>query len=379
MSILQSIALDKEIREYDRPPKVTAPDRRSFFEIPPSARPYYRKLRTSVSRFNFLLQYGYFRARFRFYEPDTYPAKDIYFLIEHHRFHDLKGSSKSDLQSLRDTMVGATSTRHRQEIMRLEGFVAFDAEAEERLREQALTFANRQVGKTEALGALVTFCIEQGIVLPPMQTLNNLISSTFQQEEDRLIAVVAKHLVPQRKLALLDLLEGGNQRATLLSESKSIDQAVKARSLSKNAQRLEDLQELYLGNLSVIEALGLTDQALTHYAKWVTKARTSQLGQFRNPNKTCLHLLAFVKFQFFQRQDHAIKSFLAVVKTAQNKALKMARERVFDEQAKHAPILSDIVSSQQRLMDFASEILRIMEDESMTPIQKNELVLLICV
>jgi|GEM_PF-103057 TnpA family transposase len=374
MSTTKSGASVTDAREYERPPRVAANDRRQIFELPPSARPYYRKLRTGISKLNFLLQYGYFRARHRFYEPDKYPAKDIHFLIEHHRFHDLKGSSKEDLQSLRDAMVGATSTRHRQEIMRLEGYVAFDVEAEERLREQAQTYANRQMSKTEALGALVTFCIEQGIVLPPMQTLEGLIGSTFQQEEDRLIAVLATHLDPQRKSALLDLLEAGSRRATLLSESKSIDQAVKARSLSKNAQRLEDLQELYLGNLSVIEALGLTDQALTHYAKWVTKARTSQLGQFRDPNKTCLYLLAFVKFQFFQRQDHAMKSFLAVVKTAHNKALKMARERVFDEQAKHAPILSDIVSSQQRLMDFASEILRIMEDESMTPIRKNELV-----
>ena len=94
MSTLLSIAPAKEIREYDRPPKITAPDRRSFFEIPPNARPYYRKLRTSISRLNFLLQYGYFRARFRFYEPDAYPAKDVHFLIGHHRFHDLKGNSK---------------------------------------------------------------------------------------------------------------------------------------------------------------------------------------------------------------------------------------------------------------------------------------------
>lgn len=365
----------KHAREYDRPPSVAVSDRLPFFELPPTARPYFRKLRTNISKLNFLVQYGYFRARYRFYEPGKYASKDLRFLIDHHRFTDLHVRCQNvGLEPLREEMVGATSTRHRQEILRLEGFVAFDDDAEAQLKLKAQNLANRQIGREDALNTLLAYCIEQSIVLPPFHIFDAIIADSFQHEEQRLVTCVETHLAASNKGELLALLQKGSQRATLLTEAKSVDQAVTARSLSANAKRLESLRTLYLANTKVFDYLAFSDQALTYYAKWVTKAKTSQLEQFRNDNKTCLYLLAFVKFHFYQRTDHAVSSFLAVVKAAHNKALKVSKERVFEEQAKHLPILTDVLSSHQRLLLFAGELLEVIEDNTLTAVQKNEIV-----
>lgn len=365
----------KQVREYDYPPKVSANDRGQFFELPPIAQRYYRSLRGSLSKLNFLLQYGYFRARSRFFEANKYQVKDIQFLISHHRLSDLSAcDSTTKIKNMLSEMAGATSTRHRQTILRCEGFRAFDEAAEELLKEQAQYYACQRMGKEEALTALIQFCTDQGVSLPSYHVLNSIVTDGFRFEETRMIQIIAEHLEPQNKQEILNLLGVGSQRATLLSEAKSIDQSVTARSLGKNAKRLDELKRLYRKNYLVFGALDLSDQALTYYSGWIVRAKVSQINQIRDKNKACLYLLAFIKFQYYQRQDHAIESFISLVKKADNRAQKKANELLMEEQAKHAPALSDIVSSQQRLMSFAGEILSIVEDATITHAQRNELV-----
>ena len=58
-----------------------------------------------------------------------------------------------------------------------------------------------------------------------------------------------------------------------------------------------------MAHLTTFKALPLNDQATEYYASWFYKADYHQLSQFSSPIKAYLHILAFIKHQFYKRQD----------------------------------------------------------------------------
>ena len=74
-----------------------------------------------------------------------------------------------------------------------------------------------------------------------------------------------------------------------------------------------------MAHLVTFKALPLNDQATEYYATWFYKADyQQQLSQFSNPTKAYLHLLAFIKHQFYKRQDTLVDILLNSVTSIKN-------------------------------------------------------------
>ena len=73
-----------------------------------------------------------------------------------------------------------------------------------------------------------------------------------------------------------------------------------------------------MAHLVTFKALPLNDQATEYYATWFYKADYQQLSQFSNPTKAYLHLLAFIKHQFYKRQDTLVDILLNSVTSIKN-------------------------------------------------------------
>lgn len=54
---------------------------------------------------------------------------------------------------------------------------------------------------------------------------------------------------------------------------------------------------------SIIDELSMADHATEYFATWVQKSTAFQLNQFSNKNKLYLHLLCYIKHQFYFRHD----------------------------------------------------------------------------
>ena len=63
-------------REFDYPPKFTAPQRSVFFSLPEWAEPLLRTMNMPHMRGGFLLQLGYFKASGRFFSAERFAAAD---------------------------------------------------------------------------------------------------------------------------------------------------------------------------------------------------------------------------------------------------------------------------------------------------------------
>ena len=83
------------------------------------------------------------------------------------------------------------------------------------------------------------------------------------------------------------------------------------------------LIKTYFGEFELIyKELALSDQATEYFAIWVQKAESFQINSFSNKYKLYLYLLAYIKHQYFTRQDVLIDIFLKSVQSILNTTKK---------------------------------------------------------
>ena len=373
MSTSINILLPDEIRQFETPPSFGRADRETHFTLSQPARDYFNALRSPTSRLSFVLHYGYFRARGRFFESGRFHTRDIQYVVTMFQLRRLKDQTTgTQVDALKATLGGANASRHRQKILQLEHWRDQDVDTQRRLLEHAYWQAEKRTGPAQLFMALVDYCWKNRWVIPAYHTLSELVGRCYQDVEQRSLAIIGAQLSAERQRELLALLRQTERGRSLLVEAKAVDQSLRTRSMQDNALKLAELKALYLSNLPVIEALNLSDQAVTYYAHWIVKATTYQVDQLRDPLKKCLYLLAFVKAQFYQRQDYALDGILKAFRNVWNAANKQANEDIQAERARHVPALNAVVTSQRQLTVFAGDILRILEDPLLTDKEKTE-------
>lgn len=373
MSTTLSILLPDEARQFESPPRFARPEREVHFALSTQARDYFKTLRTPTSRLSFVLQYGYFRARGRFFEPRRYHTRDIQYVVATFQLRRLKDQTTgAQIKALKEQLGGASANRHRQAILRLESWQEHTADTQRRLQDHAYRQAEKRSGPAQLFMALVEYCWKNRWVIPSYNALSELVSRCYQDVEERTLTIIGERLSGRRQQELLALLRQTDRGRSLLVEAKAVDQSLRTRSMQHNARQLAELKALYLANLPVIEALNLSDQAVTYYAQWILKATTHQIDQLRDPRKKCLYLLAFVKDQFYQRQDYALDGVLKAFRTTWNAANQQVNDEANAERARHMPALNAVVASQRQLTGFAGDILRIAEDVLLSDKEKIE-------
>lgn len=367
MSNPQAILLPKEIQAFEAPPCFSRSERERHFSLTTEARTFFKTLRNDTSRLNFVLQWGYFRARGRFFDPGSFRKQDVLYVIQTHYLRTLRGGKPPQLGS------GATDSRHRKEILKLERWREMTDADWQLLEAHAHWQAEKRNGASELFLALTQFCWTKRWVIPSYAVLSRLVRRCSQSVEEKWLGLIADQLQPEQRKAILALLHQTGRNRSLLVEAKSVDQAIRTRNLQHNAKQLAAIKSLFMENLAVLEALDWNDQALSYYANWIVKATTHQVSQLRNPVKKCLYLLAFIKSQFYHRQDYAVDGVLKAFKTVWNAAKKQANEEALAERSRHAPALKAVVASQNEMTKVVVDAVRILEDPQLTDKEKIEL------
>jgi hypothetical protein len=107
---------------------------------------------------------------------------------------------------------------------------------------------------------------------------------------------------------------------------KKIEQSIKPGKVAESIKSAQIFKEYYGGLEIVYNSAGLSDQATRFYAKWLAKADYQQITQFRDTTKSYLYVLAFIKDQYFQRQDALVKTFIKTVTAAIHSVKSKLRE-----------------------------------------------------
>lgn len=302
-----------ELAEYENPPCLTDKQRLLFFVLSDEVKKTINRLQSKINKIGFFIQLAYFKACQQFFEPDIFHQKDLSYVANVLGYMDCK---LSEIKSYGDSK---TIRKHRQSILNLLGFKAFDEKAKDWLCEEARNYAQRQVAPKKIFLALLKVLQQQQIAFPKYHALAKLISDAYLSQEAQLLGVIKKEL-PTEIYSSLDalLLPNKKSKLTPLRAFKIIHQSSKPKGIQASVNIFNQIKPYFKQAQNTLETLDLHDDCTRYYATWVRKAKLSQLQQIPNKANLYLHLINFIKHQVYMRHDYFIDTFLKSVQTARN-------------------------------------------------------------
>lgn len=360
-----SILCTTERSKFDSPPTLKKEERSLYFAVTPEIRRSIAGIDLPENRVGFLLQWGYFKATGRFFTADKFKQRDLTYVAKLLGHHD-----SNKLSNYSNTVV----YRHRQKILSILGWLPYNEEAKQALILQADQLAPHQIKPQQTLALMVDYCWKHRIEIPSYDEFSILISSSYNQVESRLVALLDDLLESDHKKRLEALLmkseEKDKRSLVALTELRKINQSLKLASIKENVQASTLFREHFLEFEPVYKTLALSDRATEYYATWVYKADNQQLQQFKQRSKAFLYLLAFIRHQFFLRQDtlaDILLKWTASALHAANKKITEIEQRVQQERISALQLLNQAHKTSKQLLD---EITSIVKSTSATPNEK---------
>ncbi len=356
-----------EKRQFDSPPVLNKEQRPAYFVISDDIRRTLSNLHTVTNKVGFLLQLGYFKHAGKFFSPAMFRCKDINYIKQL-----LNITENIDF----DRYPPARMAHHRSRILELLEWKPFNESSASLIAQHVQLLVQQQRKPEQVFIATVDFCWKHRIEMPTYHQLSTVITDSFNIAESAVLSNLELTLQDSERTALDALMKSPDDHwRPLLSEIKQINQSLRAQDIQQNVDACQTLETYFGQFLSVFDALDLDDQATKYYATWVKKAKLSQLKQFPNPQKRYLYLLAFIKHQYFDRQDVLLDIFLKSVRTATNaanKQLNRSDQKMRSERQEAIHAINKSHKNARHLLDEITHIVRSQEPSASEKIEKIE-------
>jgi len=342
MPVMQILSpLEEEA--FESPPHFTSAERKKFLALPASLQDSFDGFRTPTNKVCFLVAFGYFKARRKFFGKQFRPP-DIDFVAARYGFAaDYIAPSEYDKQ---------TSLRHQQLILDFFGYGRFDETGREiAAREVAAKVRAHRRPKAIFL-ELVETLTRHHVALPKYYLLAELIAGEINAHKRALISLVDERLTMEGRALLDALLEKEElpeteeppkvqrYRLTLL---KKFHHSTKPSKIKANIADLQLLRGLYSAVEPTLLALGLTDEGLRYYATSVIKAELFQVSRRAAPDRH-LHLIAFIAYQTFKLHDLLIDAFLQSVQSTLNTTAREHKELYYTSRVERRLALNAVIT-----------------------------------
>jgi len=178
---LLKILSNSEISGFDAPPVFNHEERKKFFNLPSGLKSGWETLRTDENKILFLLQFGYIRARQRFFAGHFHPADRQYISAKFY----LSSGNEEILSHSRPTLL-----RHQHIIVEFYGIRFLQETDETLLFDEAKSLVASVVRPEKVFWRLVEKITALKIVVPSYYRLTSIISKAIQTHENHLHRVV---------------------------------------------------------------------------------------------------------------------------------------------------------------------------------------------
>jgi len=338
-----------DIESFEFPPKFTSEERKRYFYLMQWAQEFLNSLQTTQNKVGFIMQYGYFQNTGRFFSTKKFHRKDIEFVARR------LGAPPDDFNP--DTYYDKTFKRHQKVILERFGYRKFNKQARKLLLQEAMSLCVNQIKPRYLFLSLVDFLKEKRIEVPGYYSLAEIITRGLKSFEKELLNSVEKHISPQQKFLLNELLEskdtppGGQQRLPLqqyntkpykLTLLKKFHQSTRPAKIKKNLKDLNCLQTLFRKLEPVITKLQLRPETIRYYARIVLKAQIFQIS--RRDDRKYLYLLSFIIHQYYRLNDLLTDTILQTVQNSLNTSVRIHKERFYETRKNRHQVISDLVN-----------------------------------
>lgn len=310
MSTIAILTEDEKLA-YDYPPILTAEARALCFAITPELERMLSRLRTSINKVGFLLQYGYFKTCKRFFVINRFRQEDIDYVAK--QIGILSSDINFAMYKKKMPMV------HQEAILNMLEFKSLDQTNLIWLEDEIQRHIKRLVEPRKLFFTTLQLLHDRNIALPSYHQLTELISKHYLNYEENLLSIIKSNVSTEQQSKLSAVLElDANRQQGLLNQLKIINQSLKPKSIQASVAVFLQLEELFNVVYPLINQLALTPESSDYYAVWVKKAKLSQLKQFTDKSRLYLHLTAFCQHQYYLRQDAFVDIFMKSVQSVKN-------------------------------------------------------------
>lgn len=228
---------------------------------------------------------------------------------------------------LSENYPARVSTHHRKLILQLLSYKPFDKKAKLQLTELSNTLIAQRKARAEISEQLAHYCVSNSIEIPAYSVINELVIGGYSKYEENLARALKKSLTKEN-IDVLNLLVRNAENFILRKDVKKISQSSKINDCINSGEILTQFSRLYKSFLPAYRELNLSLEATEDFYLIIKRSTATQLRQRRNLEVRNLHLLAYIQFQFFQRQDSAVETMKQVIKEFNNKAKKSNRDKI---------------------------------------------------
>lgn len=361
---LLTILDTKQAKRFDLPPSFTAQERLINFHLPPDLKRSISNMGGDINKVCLVLQYGYFKANARFYNPAKFRKRDIKYVC------NLLGCEMVQMEDYNST----TNSRHRLRILKARGWEPFGESHRSLVVDYAHKQASNQLDPRKLFMALVDLCWDRQITVPGYDALATIVTDAYNSAEESVIQALSCALNDTQRDNLDKLLDQGKKVGSRhqppITSLKKVEQSIRPGKLVEAIRAAQIFQSAYITHEPVYERITLSDQATRYYADWLSKADYQQIMQFPSRDKVYLHLLAFIKDQYFRRQDALVKAFLKVVTASLHSIQSKVRDQDEANKKERMEALQTLNQSHKSYMAFAKAVINIVESKETGPNEK---------
>lgn len=287
-------------KQFDLPPKLLKPDRRRILNFSPELQKLVDQIRQPNNRALFILQYLYFRASGRYYPVESFHTVDMRVVAR------LCAVRQIDFDSYHKVV----NSRHRDQICQITGFQRMTSELRDELKAKADELCGTQQRPRLIIAALSDFLLEQKIEGESYHVLASIITKSFNQFKDGLVAKLSAFLTDEIRTDLdaLITVSEENSIAPIIDLSRFVH-SQQNKAIKENCRKLEEIQLIYTLLISAEKTLSIAPEVVVYYARTALSFQPLQLT--RRGEDRYLYLFCTLIHLNRTYQDSLVEQFLA--------------------------------------------------------------------
>ena len=301
-------------------PKFSDRDREIYFELSDDENILVDKIKSINSKITFILQIGYFKNKYRFFNissNDPVVIKDIDYICKKY-FND-----KKHPEIILDK---SSKSRQRETILKLFSYRDYKDNIDE-IKRKIDEMIEIDISPRYVFKEVYCYCIRHSIIFPSYVIMQSLISQAMLKVEKIIKNKLTKSLADELKHGLKDLLTKENEKRYILTGLKAPPRSFNSSDVKEELDKMDILKPFFYKAKQQLSLLKISDASILYYAELIEQHNIFRIKQLVDW-KQYLYILCFIYIKYLNINDLLTTTFLHLVGKYNGEVKKIVNEKI---------------------------------------------------
>ncbi len=305
-------------------PNFNQRERKFYFDLKEIEKDFvFNKLSGLNSKIQFILQLGYFKATFRFFNFNFCDVSyDIQYILQKH-------FPKHSINNIEKKCTKKTILKHRTIILKLFSYRLASKKDNNNILNRAKSIVSIDTNPKYIFKEIVRFTNDNKIVLPAYSTIQKIISKAIISFEIELF----DKLKTLMDLDLIENIDNLIQKESQFRYQLTIIKAPPRNFSNKQAiaerKKQEQIKPIFEKAKIIFKKLEISNLSITYFANLVDKYTIQQLCQFEDIRKY-FYVLCFTYHRYVKINNNLTKKLLYFMGKCKNEIKNSIQEKVLE-------------------------------------------------